>query len=130
LDIVTRAMKAALARPEPDFATLNELYAPHHVLVPAGADLVEQEVRGARGFRTWREEVQELLGAEQDLRGAVDVGPEKVLAVITTRYKGRSSGLASEQRTWNVITVRGGKITRTESFIAPRKALEAAGLRE
>jgi ketosteroid isomerase-like protein len=123
-------MGAALARPEPDFTTVNELYAPDHVLVPAGADMVEREVRGARGFRAWREETQEFVGAEFDLRGAVDVGPEKVLVVVTIRYKGSASGVASEQRTWNVVTVTGGKITRTEAFVDPRKALEAVGLEE
>jgi hypothetical protein len=77
LDIVTRALRAALARPDPDFATVNELYAPDHVLVPAGVDMVERELHGARGFRTWREETQELVDADFDIRGAVDVGPEK-----------------------------------------------------
>src|SRR5512132_3039901 len=128
LDIVTRAIRAALARPKPDFTTVNELYAPDHVLVPAGADMVEREVRGARGFRAGHEETQELVGAEFDIRGAVDVGPERVLVVITIRYKRRTSGFASEQRTWNVVTVIGGKITRTEAYVDPRNALQAAGL--
>jgi ketosteroid isomerase-like protein len=130
LDIVTRALRAALARPDPDFATVNELYAPDHVLVPAGVDMVERELHGARGFRTWREETQELVDADFDIRGAVDVGPEKVLVVIGIRYKGRASGFASEQRTWNVVTVTRGKITRTESYVDPGQALEAAGLSE
>jgi ketosteroid isomerase-like protein len=129
LDTVIRAMKAALARPEPDVAVVNELYAPDHVLVPSGY-MVEGEVRGARGFRAWREETQDLLGAEHDLRGAVDVGPEKVLAVTTTRFKGSTSGVTSEERMWNVVTVIGGKITRTEAYRNPGEALEAVGLRE
>jgi ketosteroid isomerase-like protein len=123
-------MRAALARPEPDFTIVNELYAPDHVLVPAGADLIEPKVRGAAGFRAWREDTQELVAAEFDLRGAVDVGPEKVLVVTTVRYKGSASGVASEQRLWNVVTVVGGKIARTEAYRNPREALEAAGLRE
>jgi ketosteroid isomerase-like protein len=58
LETVTRAMKAALAKPEPDFAT------------------------------------------------------------------------AAEQRVWNVVTVAGGKIVRTEAYIDPATALEALGLSE
>jgi ketosteroid isomerase-like protein len=130
LEIVTRAVQAALARPEPDFAAVNELYAPDHVFVPAGADMLEREARGARGFRAWREETQEFLGAEHDLKGAVDVAPDKVLVVTTTRFEGTASGFASEQRIWNVVTVAGGKITRTEAYTEPAQALEAAGLRE
>jgi ketosteroid isomerase-like protein len=72
-------MRAASSRPEPDLATLNELYAPDHVFVPAGADMIEEEAHGMRGFLAWREETQKLLGAEHDLRGSVDVGPDKVL---------------------------------------------------
>ncbi len=127
LETVTRAMKAALAQPEPDFATVNEFYAPDHVFVPLAADMLEREARGARGFQAWREETREFLGAEHDLQGAVDVGPDKVLAVTTTRFKGAASGLASEQRVWNVVTVAGGKIVRTEAYLDPATALEAAG---
>ena len=52
-------MKAALAQPEPDFATVNEFYAPDHVFVPLAADMLEREARGARGFQAWREETRE-----------------------------------------------------------------------
>ena len=31
LDIVTRALNAAFARPKPDFTTVNELYAPDQI---------------------------------------------------------------------------------------------------
>jgi ketosteroid isomerase-like protein len=129
LELVTRAMKAALARPEPDLATVNQLYASDHVFVPVG-HMIEGEVRGAREYRAWREETDELLGSEHDLQGAVDIGTDKVLVVTTTRYKGTTSGLASEQRTWNVVTVAGGKITRTEAYSDSTAALEAAGLSE
>jgi ketosteroid isomerase-like protein len=128
LELVTRAMKAALARPEPDLATVNELYASDHVFVPVG-HMIEGEVHG-REYRAWREETEELLGSEHDLQGAVDIGTDKVLVVTTTRYKGTTSGLASEQRTWNVVTVARGKITRTEAYSDSTAALEAAGLRE
>jgi ketosteroid isomerase-like protein len=130
LETVVRAMSAALARPEPDFETLTELYAPDHVFVPTGADMVEGQVRGAHGFRAWRKETQDLLGAEHDLRGAVDVGPDQVLAVTNTSFKGSTSGLTSEVRMWNVVTVIGGKITRTETFRDAAQALEAVGLSE
>jgi ketosteroid isomerase-like protein len=130
LETVVRAMGAALARPEPDFETLAELYASDHVFVPTGADMVEGQVRGAQGFRAWRRETQDLLGAEHELRGAVDVGPDRVLAVTNTSFKGSTSGLASEVRMWNVVTVIGGKITRTETFRDAAQALQALGLSE
>jgi ketosteroid isomerase-like protein len=132
VEIVTRGIAAAVARPEPDYSTVNELYSPDHVLVPVGADAgIEGEGTGAEGYRAWREEIQEFLSAEIELQGAIDVGPGKVLAVVITRFEGTTSGAASEQRIWNVVTVRGGRIVRTEAFTDPSKALRvAAGLSE
>jgi hypothetical protein len=53
LAIAVRAMEAASA-PSPDVATLTELYAPEHVLVPVGAGGIEGEAHGLDGFQTWR----------------------------------------------------------------------------
>jgi ketosteroid isomerase-like protein len=134
LDLVVRAVRAAIARPKPDYATVNELYSADHVLVPAGAEIgLEEEARGAEGYRKWRQDMNEVMAmanAEQELRGAVDVGPDKVLAVTTIRVEGRASGATTEQRLWSVITVAGGKIARTEVYADPARALEAAGVSE
>ncbi|MDQ2675878.1 MAG: hypothetical protein M3Y34_03635 [Actinomycetota bacterium] len=127
VEIVTRAIAAAIARPKPDYATLNELYSPDHVLVPVGAASgVEEEGRGAEGFRIWREGIEEFLAPELELQGAVDIGPGKVLAVITTRFEGKASGAGAEEQIWNVVTVRDGLLVRTEAFTDPRRALLTA----
>ena len=130
IDTVIRGVRAAFARPEPDFAVLREVYAREHVFVPAGADMIEGEVRDAAGYRAWREETSDLLGATHELRGAVDVGPNTVLVVTTTRFEGSASGLTAEERLWSVVTLSQGKITRTEASRDPAEALEAVGLRE
>ena len=67
---------------------------------------------------------------EGELKGAVDVGPDKVLVVTLTRFEGASSGIETEQRTWSVVTVIEGKITRTDVYNDPIQALEAAGVSE
>jgi ketosteroid isomerase-like protein len=132
LDLVVRAIRAVTARPKPDYATINELYSADHVFVPAGVESgLEKEGRGVEGYRAWLSALEEFMGSpEHELHGAVDVGPNKVLAVTTTRVQGKSSGAATEQRLWTVVTVRGGKISRTEAYVEPAKALEAAGLSE
>jgi ketosteroid isomerase-like protein len=130
LEIVTSAPRAAFAWPDPDLATLNKLYAANHVLVPAGAGGIEEEARGMEGYKAWREEVGSVMKPTFDVKGAVDAGPDKVLAVISNRFSGRSSGVAMEQRMWLVVTVKGGRITRTQAFTDSAQALEAAGLRE
>lgn len=128
LDLVVRAMRAVRARPEPDFETVNALYHPDHVLVPLGAhSLGEAEAHGARGFKAWLEQTADAVRWEAELKGAVDVGPDKVLAVTLNRFWGASSGVETEERVWNVVTVRDGKITRTDTYLDSRQALAAVG---
>jgi ketosteroid isomerase-like protein len=131
VEIVTAALEAAFARPDPDFATLNRLYAADHVLVPAGAaGGIEDEARGMDGYKAWREETGSVMEPELEVKGVVDAGPDKVLAVISNHFSGRSSGVTMEQRMWLVVTIKGGKISRTQAYTDSAKALEAAGLSE
>jgi ketosteroid isomerase-like protein len=124
LEMVERAIRAAIARPKPDYETMNELYAADHVLVPAGVD---QDEHGAAGFREWRENVAEdLSDVRHELNGVVDLGPDKALAVTTTFAEGKTSGVQVEQRTWNVVTIKHGRIIRTEAYTDWTKALRAA----
>jgi ketosteroid isomerase-like protein len=131
VDLVLRAMRAALKRPNPDFETVNALYHPDHVLIPVEArELGQDEAKGARGYKAWLEQTGDVLSWEGEAGGAVDVAPDTVLAVTTIRAHGVSSGAATEQRSWHVVTVTDGQITRTESYNDPAEALEAVGLSE
>jgi ketosteroid isomerase-like protein len=126
LDLVIAGVRAALARP-PDFKTVNRVYATDHVFVPLAAGVLLDEAQGAEGFRTWLAETTEALDLEHELRGAVDLDPDQVLVVTTTRFTGSVSGVISEQRSWAVVTVAKGKIGRTEAFGTASEALEAVG---
>ena len=131
LDLVVRATKAALKRPKPDFETVNALYHPEHVLVPLAANtLGEGEAKGAAGYKAWLQQTDDAVSWEGDLKGAVDVGPDKVLVVTQARFKGASSGIETEERAWSLVTVTEGKLMRTDVFNDPIQALEAAGLSE
>lgn len=122
-------MRAVLARPKPDFETVNALFHPDHVLVPFDAStLGGADAKGARGYKAWLEQTADALEWEAELKGAVDVGPHKVLVVTLNRNRGASSGAETEDRVWSVVTVTNGKLTRTEAYLDPAKALEAAGL--
>ena len=131
LDLVVRATQAAIKQPKPDFETVNALYHPDHVLVPLAANtLGEGEAKGAAGYKTWLQQTEDVVSWEGELKGAVDVGPDKVLVVTQTRFKGASSGVETEERMWSVVTVTEGKITRTDVYNDPIQALQAAGLSE
>ena len=126
IELVERALRALTERPKPDFATINTLYDPEHVFVSVQANMLgEAEAKGARGFKTWLEEQAGVVPFEMELDGAVDVGADVVLAVTAVRFEGVSSGVKTEQRVWNVVTVRNGKIMRTEAYTDPGEALEA-----
>ncbi len=131
IELVDRAIRATLARPRPDFETINQLYHPDHTFVTVmSAKLGEGEVKGARGYKDWIEVNEDTMSWEGKLGGVVDIGPDTVLAVTSNRFRGASSGAETEQRVWLVITVADGKITRTEAFLSPSDALKAAGLSE
>jgi ketosteroid isomerase-like protein len=127
VELVTRAMRAATARPKPDFATMNALFHPDHVWVPRAFDT--DEVRGARGYQAFLREQAQAMSWEGDLEGAVDVSGDKVLCVFSGRYRGSASGVQVSQRQWAVATVRDGQVSRTEMYSDPAEALEAV-LRE
>ena len=131
LDSVVRAMEAVLKRPKPDFETVNALYDSDHVLVSLAAhSFGEAEAKGARGFKAWLEADEGVIDWEGEVKGAVDVGPDKVLVVTQNRFQGASSGINIEERFWSVVTVTDGKLTRTDTYLDPLQALDAAGVRE
>ena len=133
IELVTRAVRAAIARPKPDFATINEVFHPDHVFVPATGPIDTTEYQGARGYRQFLRQELSNIGAgdaalawEADFEGAVDAGNHKVIAVISPRLRGSASGVEFEQRMWTVMTVRDGRIIRTESYTDPTAAFKAA----
>ena len=138
LELVTRAIRATSARPKPDFATINEVFHPDHVMVPTFGQLESEEFHGARGSQQFFRRVGVHTEASDapmswegtDLEGAVDVGNHKVLAVTTAWHRGSSSGIDVVQRFWVVMTVRGSRIARTEVYADPAEALEAVGRSE
>jgi ketosteroid isomerase-like protein len=131
LDLVKRAMAAANARPRPDFQTINALFSPDHILVPVEAGKLGGEERvGVKGYKRWLEEIGGTMPWHAELEGAVDLGPGRVLGVQSIHFRGATSGIDLEERMWILFSVREGKITRSQAFLDPAEALEAAGLSE
>ena len=130
--VVRRAFEAAWLRPKPDFATVNVLFHHDHELFSATmrAEGGSQR-RGTQGFR-------ELLGsfdeAFESWEGSVEqvrsIDKERVLVAVTMAARGKRGGVPVKQRFGYVVTVRDGKLTRTESYTSVQEALEAAGLSE
>jgi ketosteroid isomerase-like protein len=83
--------------------------------------------RGAEAVRwlgSWRGSFD---GLQVEVLEMTDAG-DKVLAAVVQRGRPHGSGVELEQRWWQVLTLRGGLLTRLETFRERSQALEAAGL--
>jgi hypothetical protein len=86
---------------------------------------------GHDGLRTYFLEWYDAWeSVDSDVEELIDAG-ERVIAVETTRGRGRASGVAVELHQCIIWTIRAGKVVRMEALDATREeALEAAGMRE
>ena len=94
-------------------------------------DLTGQNLyHGHDGLRTL---FREWYGAWENygdhLEDLIDAG-DKVVALVTSRGRGRASGTPVALKTPAVWTIHKGKIVRVAWFRTPEQALEAAGLTE
>jgi ketosteroid isomerase-like protein len=131
VEVVRRAVGAVIRRPKPDFSTMNDLYHPDHEFISLVDAIEGGKHRGGRGYRDWLLNTQDAVEWTQTLEQATEIDKERVLVITPTRFRGRSSGVAlKEQRLGWVVTVRGGKIIRTEVHPTPEEVLKVAGLEE
>jgi ketosteroid isomerase-like protein len=83
-----------------------------------GPDGVKKFIAGLYGeFDDARAEVSELL----------DAG-DQVLVSATARGRGKLSGVETQWETWQLWTLRDGKLVRGQGFTSREEAVEAAGL--
>ena len=131
VEIVRRAFEAAWLRPKPDFATVNVLFHPDHELVSVAMKAEGGSQRGVQGFRqllgSFDETFESWEGSVEQVRS---IDKERVLIAVMMIARGKRGGVPVKQRFGYVVTVRGGKLTRTEGYTSFQEALEAAGLRE
>ncbi len=85
--------------------------------------------RGREGFVRAAEDWLEVAdGWKVELDELRDGGGDTVLAVVRVFIQGKGSGAAYGQRTFTVISVTGGRISRISDFTEEAEAREAAGL--
>jgi|SRR5919204_1539823 ketosteroid isomerase-like protein len=126
VELARRAFEAAFRKPEPDFDTINSLFHPDHELVSM-VSRPGKSLRGGRGFREWLSDQNEAWASWQGTVGEVSaVDDDRVLVVVDFIVEGKHSGLPYEQRTAVLVTVRDGKLARSETYMSAEAALEAA----
>jgi ketosteroid isomerase-like protein len=86
--------------------------------------------RGHEGLRHYfRERMEAWETVGDDCEELIDAG-DQVISVVTSRGRGRVSGIDVEARMARVWTIRGGKVIRVVWFETRAEALEAAGVSE
>ena len=117
VEIVRRAYAAAFRRPKPDFATVNALFHPNHELVTPLSRLEGTTYSGAAGFREWfSSRADDWESVTFQPQEAVDLDDARVLLSATFTGRGKRAGVPVEQLQGLVVTVRDGKVVRTEAF--------------
>ena len=128
MEIVRRAYEAVCRKPKPDFETMNALYHPDHEFVPLVHRIEGRVPEGARGYQAWLAENDESWARwDLTLEGVRGLDDDRVLVDTTFTGIGKRGGVPVEQPTTAIVTVRAGKIARTELYSSAEQALEAAG---
>ena len=125
--IARRAYEAGTRQPKPDLAAVNALYDPDHELVTPLSRLEGTSFRGAAGFREWvtsRPEDWDAMAFRLDEATAID--ESRVLLATTFTAQSRRGGVPVEQQQGLIVTVEGGKVTRTEAYNSLDEARSAA----
>ena len=131
IEIAQRALQAATRTPKPDFAVVNALYDPEHVLVDRLYNALEGERawEGARGYREHNEMRREAWADFLlRIRSARAIDEERVLLIVAMRGHGSETGAPFEVERGFLVTVRDRRVLRTEVYASPAEALRAAGV--
>ena len=95
------------------------------------AIFLEPGVRGPEAAWDFLVEAMDSFEAvPMDEAALVDAGTGKVLVHQSPDMRGKESGAEVTWEYWLVVTVRHGRIVRTQWFVNSAEALEAAGLQE
>jgi ketosteroid isomerase-like protein len=131
VEVARRALEAVFRRPKPDFATINALFHSEHEHV-SGIGRVEGGLSvGAKGFRNVLDNMSEAWESwEAHIEQARSIDDDRVLLAVAFRGRSRLAGVPVEQQAAEVMTVRAGKVVRTENYSSPEEALKAVGLAE
>ncbi len=124
------ALNEMLRRGEIDVSMIQELWTSDCVLKPAGILPESAEMHG-------HEAIARFIGNQMEAFERLQVKPlefvdagERVVAPIRFGGKARYTGMEVAFSVTHAITLRDGKVARTDVFREKEEALEAVGLRE
>jgi ketosteroid isomerase-like protein len=141
VEVIRRALKAmTLAQAhrrrdgsfrERDTLRAFALLASDHELIPYMTRVEGTSFRGAEGYRRWIERLDDAWESyEVTPEQFIEVDGDRVLVAYRFCAQSRLQGIpVDEQLAW-IVTVRDGKLARTEAYASVSEALKAVGLEE
>jgi ketosteroid isomerase-like protein len=133
VDFVRRcydAINGMLARRAIDRALIESVWAHDCVLRPAGILPESAEAHGHDGIQRFLENQMEAFDAlKAETEEFIDAG-DRVVVPIRFGGKARYTGMDVTFAVVHVVTVRDGKVARTDMYRERSEALRAVGLRE
>ena len=76
-------------------------------------------------WNLWRSEFDDFSIQADEIR---DLGDERVLTLAHIQFRGQASGIMVESQLALLMTIRNGKIVRSEDYLSHQEALEDVGL--
>ena len=76
-------------------------------------------------WNLWRSEFDDFSIQADEIR---DLGDERILSLAHWQFRGRASGILVESQLALLMTLRDGKIVRSEDYLSHQEALEDVGL--
>ncbi len=96
--------------------------------VPPDLSAEPDTYRGHAGMRRYWESFQDAMDEIRIRPERLEVAGESVMVVMHLTARGRSTGIAVEQRIVGVWTIRDTKVMSIRAFASLNEALDAAGL--
>jgi len=86
--------------------------------------------RGRERVREWFRQMEEVFAELQTEFSEIRDLDDRIIAIGRIRTRGESSGAETESPIGYLLDIKSGKATRIRTYLDPKEALEAAGLRE
>jgi ketosteroid isomerase-like protein len=121
---------AAVVRGDYDEVFLDYFHPDFELVPPTAYPDTESSYRGLEGTRRWFRQMDEIWDDWlTEPERFLDAGSQ-VVAFVRVSGTAKQSGAALAISAAHVLTLRDGRVARTEVFLDHREALEAAGLSE
>lgn len=124
-DLINRAYEAMNAR---DVDAAKAMAAPDIELRTRFTGVAGRAYRGFSGIEQWFADVHEAWeDVEQIPQRFIEVSPERTIAVVRFKARGKASGVEVDQEIAPIFTIRGGRVIGIETHPSVDAALAAAG---